>query len=199
MAYERLHWVESETPLSADNMNNIEDGIEELQSQKVDKVSGKGLSDQNYTSDEKTKLAGIAAGAQVNQDAFGTIKVGSTRLEANSPASTLTVSSGNHILMLPIASDNSVQIVTDIEDASSSTKGLMSASDKIKLNLTFSYQNLDAFTGIEFRDTSGNEVYGLAIVGFTITNNALRVLVRNVSSSNITLGTGTKAYAKKFS
>ena len=40
MAYERLHWVESETPLSADNMNNIEDGIEELQSQKVDKVSG---------------------------------------------------------------------------------------------------------------------------------------------------------------
>jgi hypothetical protein len=232
MAYERLHWVESETPLSADNMNNIEDGIEELQSQKVDKVSGKALSDQNYTSDEKTKLAGIAAGAQVNQDAFGTIKVGSTRLEANSPASTLNVSSGNHILMLPIASDNSVQIVTDIEDASSSTKGLMSASDKIKLDgiaahannfvlsrttvtmsltstqafvpnsaaaLTFSYQNLDAFTGIEFRDTSGNEVYGLAIVGFTITNNALRVLVRNVTSSNITLGTGTKAYAKKFS
>lgn len=281
MAYERLHWVESETPLSADNMNNIEDGIEELQSQKVDKVSGKALSDNNYTTAEKTKLAGIAtgaevnvqsdwnqsdssaddfiknkpgnaststaglmsatdkskldgvqAGAQVNQDAFGTIKVGSTRLEADSPASTLTVSSGNHILMLPIASDNSVQIVTDIEDASNYTKGLMSASDKIKLDgiaahannfvlsrttvtmsltsatafvpnsaaaLTFSYQNLDAFTGIEFRDTSGNEVYGLAIVGFTITNNALRVLVRNVTSSNITLGTGTKAYAKKFS
>ena len=66
MAYERLHWVESETPLSAENMNNIEDGIEELQSQKVDKVSGKGLSDQNYTAAEKTKLAGIEAGAEVN-------------------------------------------------------------------------------------------------------------------------------------
>ena len=66
MAYTRLHWVESETPLSADNMNNIEDGIEELQSQKVDKVSGKALSDNNYTSEEKTKLAGIEEGAEVN-------------------------------------------------------------------------------------------------------------------------------------
>lgn len=33
---------------------------------KVDKVSGKGLSTNDYTTDEKTKLAGIAAGAQVN-------------------------------------------------------------------------------------------------------------------------------------
>lgn len=66
MAYTRLHWVESETPLSADNMNNIEDGIEELKAQKVDKVSGKSLSDQNYTAAEKTKLAGIAEGAEVN-------------------------------------------------------------------------------------------------------------------------------------
>ncbi|HZK25079.1 MAG TPA: hypothetical protein VFC74_06795, partial [Oscillospiraceae bacterium] len=33
---------------------------------KVDKVSGKGLSTEDYTSAEKTKLAGIAAGAQVN-------------------------------------------------------------------------------------------------------------------------------------
>ena len=66
MSYTRLHWVESETPLSAQNMNNIEDGIEELQAQKVDKVSGKALSDNNYTDAEKTKLAGIAVGAEVN-------------------------------------------------------------------------------------------------------------------------------------
>lgn len=35
-------------------------------SQKVDKVDGKGLSSNDYTSNEKTKLANIAAGAQVN-------------------------------------------------------------------------------------------------------------------------------------
>lgn len=33
---------------------------------KVDKVTGKGLSSNDYTSTEKTKLAGIATGAQVN-------------------------------------------------------------------------------------------------------------------------------------
>ena len=33
---------------------------------KVDTVAGKGLSTEDYTSEEKTKLAGIAAGAQVN-------------------------------------------------------------------------------------------------------------------------------------
>lgn len=59
MAYTRTQWEESVTPLSAQNMNNIEDGIEELQDGKVDKVSGKGLSTNDYTTAEKEKLAGI--------------------------------------------------------------------------------------------------------------------------------------------
>lgn len=33
---------------------------------KVDKIDGKGLSTNDYTSDEKTKLANVATGAQVN-------------------------------------------------------------------------------------------------------------------------------------
>ena len=33
---------------------------------KVDKVDGKGLSTNDYTSEEKTKLSGIASGSQVN-------------------------------------------------------------------------------------------------------------------------------------
>lgn len=40
--------------------------IKLLLADKVDKVDGKGLSTNDYTSDEKTKLANIAAGAQVN-------------------------------------------------------------------------------------------------------------------------------------
>ena len=40
-----------------------------LFSAKVDKVSGKGLSENDYTTAEKTKLAGIAAGAEVNVQA----------------------------------------------------------------------------------------------------------------------------------
>ena len=40
--------------------------IKNLVGGKVDKVDGKGLSSNDYTSDEKTKLANIASGAQVN-------------------------------------------------------------------------------------------------------------------------------------
>lgn len=40
--------------------------IASLQSNKVDKVPGKGLSTNDYTTDEKNKLSGIAAGAEVN-------------------------------------------------------------------------------------------------------------------------------------
>ena len=35
MAYTKTTWVTGETPLSADNMNNIEDGIEELNSNAI--------------------------------------------------------------------------------------------------------------------------------------------------------------------
>ena len=45
-----------------DFFNNIHDELD----QKVDKVSGKGLSTNDYTTEEKNKLAGIQAGAQVN-------------------------------------------------------------------------------------------------------------------------------------
>lgn len=40
--------------------------VDNADSNKVDKVSGKGLSTNDYTTAEKNKLAGIAAGAQVN-------------------------------------------------------------------------------------------------------------------------------------
>ena len=40
--------------------------IKGIANTKVDKVDGKGLSTNDYTSDEKTKLAGVATGAQVN-------------------------------------------------------------------------------------------------------------------------------------
>jgi hypothetical protein len=49
-----------------DNFSAAKTEIEALQSGKVDTVSGKGLSTEDYTSTEKTKLAGIATGATAN-------------------------------------------------------------------------------------------------------------------------------------
>lgn len=45
---------------------NIREDMQTYLSQKVDKESGKQLSTNDYTTEEKNKLAGIAAGAQVN-------------------------------------------------------------------------------------------------------------------------------------
>ena len=44
----------------------IESSINDLDSRKVDKVEGKGLSKNDYTDEDKQKLAGIESGAQVN-------------------------------------------------------------------------------------------------------------------------------------
>jgi hypothetical protein len=49
--------------IKASDLNHIEQGIADNNSNKVDKVSGKGLSTNDYTTNEKEKLAGIAAEA----------------------------------------------------------------------------------------------------------------------------------------
>lgn len=60
------------------------DAISALQSGKVDKVAGKGLSANDYTDADKAKLAGIEAGAQVN--VIETVKVNGTALTPSSKA-----------------------------------------------------------------------------------------------------------------
>lgn len=59
---------------------------------KVDKVEGKVLSSNDYTSDEKTKLEGIAAGAQAN--VIETIKVNGTALVPTDKAVNISVPTG---------------------------------------------------------------------------------------------------------
>lgn len=48
------------------NAKSIVDGVNAALNQKVDKITGKGLSTNDYTDDEKGKLNGIATGAEVN-------------------------------------------------------------------------------------------------------------------------------------
>lgn len=57
---------------------------------KVDKVTGKGLSTEDYTTDEKNKLTGIATGAQVN--VIEAVKVGGTALTVTDKAVNIDLS-----------------------------------------------------------------------------------------------------------
>ena len=80
--------------------------VDDKLAKKVDKVTGKGLSTNDYTTAEKTKLSGIAANAQVN--VIESVKVNGTALKVTDkavnvvvPAATVTgVKSGDKVLAL---------------------------------------------------------------------------------------------------
>jgi hypothetical protein len=84
--------------------------IKNLVSQKVDTIDGKGLSTNDYTSTEKTKLAGIATGAEVNQNAFSNVKVGSTTISADTKTDTLTIVAGSNITITPDSGNDNITI-----------------------------------------------------------------------------------------
>lgn len=75
---------------------------------KVDKVEGKGLSSNDYTDAEKSKLNGIAAGAQVN--VIETVKVNGTALTPTDKAVDITVPAAT---VTGIHSDDKFLTLTD--------------------------------------------------------------------------------------
>ena len=89
------------------------------------------------TAADKTKLNGIATGAEVNQNAFSNVVVGSTTIAADSKTDSLTLVAGSNITLTPDATNDKVTIAatnTTYSDATTSAHGLMSTSDKSKLD-----------------------------------------------------------------
>jgi len=89
------------------------------------------------SSTDKTKLNGIATGAEVNQNAFANITVGSTTIAADAKQDTVTLAAGSNITLTPDATNDKITIAatnTTYSAATTSAAGLMSASDKTKLN-----------------------------------------------------------------
>ncbi|MBM7868889.1 hypothetical protein JOC70_000358 [Clostridium pascui] len=92
------------------NADKIDVEIKSLKDNKVDKVTGKGLSTNDYTTEEKNKLSGIASGAQTNQNAFSNVKVGTTILAADNATDTLELAAGTNISITPDATNDKVII-----------------------------------------------------------------------------------------
>lgn len=107
--------------------DTVVDALESAVGNKVDKVSGKGLSTNDYTTTEKNKLAGIASGAEVNQNAFSNVTVGSTTIAADGKTDTLTIASGGNITITPDASADKVTFT--VADGSTSAKGVVKLTD----------------------------------------------------------------------
>lgn len=104
---------------------------------KVDKVDGKQLSTNDYTNADRNKLAGIQAGAEVNQNAFSNVKVGTINVTADSKTDTLELVAGSNVTLTPDATNDKITISakdTTYSNATTSSSGLMSSSDKSKLD-----------------------------------------------------------------
>lgn len=96
-------------------LNSLQDALIKIIDTKVDKETGKGLSTNDYTAAEKTKLAGIAEGANKT--------VVDSALNANS-----TNPVQNKVINTALAGKASTAL------ASQSANGLLSAADKKKLD-----------------------------------------------------------------
>lgn len=86
------------------------DALEAAIGNKVDKVSGKGLSTNDYTTTEKNKLAEIASKAEVNQNAFSNITIGETTITADSKTDNITIVAGSNITLTPDATNDKITI-----------------------------------------------------------------------------------------
>lgn len=76
---------------------------------------------------DKSKLNGIASGAEVNQNAFSNVVVGSTTIAADSKTDTLTLTAGSNITLTPNATNDSITI-----SASGSSHSLPLASNSTR-------------------------------------------------------------------
>lgn len=85
------------------------------------------------TGADKTKLDGVAAGAEVNQNTFATVAVsGQASVSADAKQGTLTLANGTGVAITTDAATDTVTIGTTA--ATTSVAGHMSAADKTKLD-----------------------------------------------------------------
>jgi len=120
---------------------------------------------------DKAKLDGIAAGAEVNQNAFSQIKVGATTIDADSKTDSVEFVAGTGIALTPDSTNDKVTFAVAMSDdlhgnrgggslhaaATSSAAGFMSASDKAKLDgiAAGAEVNQNAFSSVKVVDAAG--------------------------------------------
>lgn len=85
------------------NADIIDDTLNDLEQNKVDKIAGKGLSTEDYTSAEKTKLSTVQSGAEPNQNAISSILVSSQP----------TITSDEETETIELVQGSNVTITTD--------------------------------------------------------------------------------------
>lgn len=145
-------------------------GLSSALAGKVDKETGKGLSDNNYTTEEKEKLAGIEEGAN------------NYTLPVATSSTLGGVKQGENI---EIAADGTISATDTIyEAATSSTDGLMSAADKTKLDGIASGATA-VHVDSELSNTSTNPVQN-KVVYSAVSGKVDKVIGKGLSTNDFT-------------
>ena len=119
---------------------------------------------------DKAKLDGVAAGAEVNQNAFAKVKAGGVTLEADQKSDTLELAAGNAIAITPDAANDKLTIAVN--------------GDFLPLSGGTLTGSINAKT--DYNDGSGNSFTGPLIqVGTTNTQNGNHVAIGGGSSTVI--------------
>jgi hypothetical protein len=139
-------------------------------------VSGVGGTAGLLTGADKEKLDGIAAGAEVNQNAYAGIKYGDTTISAASKQDTFEFAAGSNVsITADSANKKLIFAATDTTYSDvvsgSATSGLMTGADKAKLD------------GIE-ASADVNVIETVKVAGSALTPDANKAV-------DITIGTGT--------
>ncbi|MEK3699361.1 hypothetical protein NYE33_20525 [Paenibacillus sp. FSL R10-2199] len=158
---------------------------------KVDKVTGKQLSTEDYSTAEKTKLSGIATGAQANQNAFSMVN----DITASNTGDTVTIEAGTGITVTSNPTTKKLTVTATgtatpgahasshltggsdpIPVATTNAPGLMAAADKTdiatiktslgRVDLT---QTLGPGLSVVTADANGSEL-DLTVNGRTLVN-----------------------------
>lgn len=149
------------------DLNENADIIDAALQGKVDKEAGKGLSEANFTASEKSKLAGIQAGAQPNAVTSVAGKTGAVTLDKtnvglgnvdNTADANKEVLSATKLKTARTIQGKSFDGTANItlDNATTGAAGLMSAADKSKLNGLSNYD--DAVIRGLLTDHEGKEV-----------------------------------------
>ena len=152
------------------NMDLIDAAMKGLEDGKVAKVEGKSLSTNDFTTDEKTKLAGIASGAQVNTVTSVAGKTGAVTLDKtnvglgnvdNTADANKAVLSATKLATARTIQGKSFDGTANItlDNATTGAAGLMSAADKTLLGThDAEISDIEGYIGYTESDIYGVEV-----------------------------------------
>lgn len=187
-----------DSALSSSSTNPVQNKVVNTAlSGKVDKVDGKGLSTNDYTTTEKNKLAGIAAGANAYTHPSYTAKSSGlykVTVDATGHVSGATAVTKSDITGLGIPSTN-----TTYSAATTSAAGLMSAADKTKLDGIATGANkttVDSALSSTSTNPVQNKVINSALAGKAATSHNHDTVYSN-KALQITSDTGSFKYSYK--